>query len=178
MLRKYIIALTVVLSLLALQPAAAVEGGFYLGAGLGGATTEVKEGSVSFDENDFAWKAFGGFHFLQFFAVEASYRDLGAPTTTIGNDEVKVDTTAYDLSGLVGLPLGPIFLFGKLGVVSWDSDITVSNTVGKISDDGTDYLIGIGGSLDISKVRLRAELEYLDIQDGSLMYTLGAAWLF
>ena len=171
MVRKFIIALSGFLSLAFAQSAMAVDGGFYLGGSFGGATTKLTAGNDSFDDSDTAWKAFGGFHFLQFFAVEAAYRNLGSSKADISG--TKIDITAYDFSGLVGLPLGPIFLFGKLGVVNWDADVA-----GNPSEDGTDYTIGIGGSLDLIKVRLRAEVEYFDIGDDALMYTIGAAWLF
>jgi len=161
MIRTFFIALVGCLSLAIAPAALAVDGGFYLGAGFGGSSTDVdNESGVSFDDSDTAWKAFGGFHFLQFFAVEASYRDLGTDA----------DITGYDASGLLGMPLGPIYLFGKLGVIDWDSGFS--------SVDGTDYLVGIGGSLDLFKFRLRAEIEYMDIGNDALMYSLGAAWLF
>jgi len=176
MVTKRAMIFLTILSLLASAPALAVKGGFYVGGSVGGATTEASEGDVKFDGSDPAWKLFAGYHFLQFFAVEASYRDLGAPTDNIQGTEVEVDTTAFDVAGLVGVPLGPIFLFGKLGIVQWDSDISADGS--KISDDGTDYEAGIGLSLDIAKVQLRGELEYLDVDDGALMYTVGAAWRF
>jgi outer membrane immunogenic protein len=158
--------------LFASAPAMAVKGGFYLGGSLGGAATEVKEGDATFDEDDTAWKLFAGYHFLQFFAVEAAYRDLGSPS----DSGVKVSPTAVDAAGLVGIPLGPVYLFGKLGVVWWDADITAGDE--KFSDDGTDYEVGIGISADIAKIQLRGEIEYLDVADGTLMYTVGAAWRF
>ena len=172
---RLIICLTI-FGLLASTPAMAVKGGFYLGGSLGGATTEVTEGSETFDEGDTAWKLFGGYHFLQFFAVEAAYRDLGSPNGNILGSDVKVSPTAFDVAGLGGIPLGPVYLFGKVGVVRWDSDITVDDT--KISDDGTDYEVGIGLSVDITKIQLRGEIEYIDAADGVLMYTVGAAWRF
>ncbi len=171
MTRKRFIALTGFFGLAFAQSAIAVDGGFYLGGSVGGATTQLTTSSDSFDDSDTAWKAFSGFHFLQFFAVEATYRDIGTSTAELSG--VKADITAFDVSGLVGLPLGPIFLFGRLGVVDWDADIS-----GSASQDGTDYTAGIGGSLDLIKVRLRAEVEYFDIGDDALMYTIGAAWLF
>jgi hypothetical protein len=152
-------------------PVMAVKGGFYLGGSLGGATTEFESSSIKFDENDFAWKVFAGYHFLQFFAVEGAYRNLGSPSTS----GIKVEPSGFDVAGIAGLPLGPIYLFGKLGVIYWDADITGS---GSSSEDGTDYEVGIGGSIDLWKIQLRAELEYFDIAEGSLMYTLGAAWRF
>jgi hypothetical protein len=172
---RSIICLTLVF-LLATAPAMAVESGFYIGGSLGGATTEVTEGGDTFDEGDTAWKLFAGYHFLQFFAVEAAYRDLGSPDDTIQGSDVKVSPTALDAAGLAGIPLGPVYLFGKLGVVWWDADVTVDDV--KVSDDGTDYEVGIGVSADIAKIQLRGEIEYMDAADGVLMYTVGAAWRF
>jgi len=172
---RSIICLTIV-GLLASTPAMAVKGGFYLGGSLGGATTEATDGDVTFDENDTAWKLFAGYHFLQFFAVEAAYRDLGSPSANILGSDVKVSPTAFDVAGLVGMPLGPVYLFGKVGVVQWDADVTVDGT--KFSDDGTDYEAGIGLSVDVVKIQLRGEVEYIDAADGVLMYSVGAAWRF
>ncbi len=172
---RSIFCLTLLL-LLASAPALAVKPGFYLGASVGGATTEVTEGNAKFDEGDTAWKLFAGYHFLQFFAVEAAYRDLGSPSDTIMGSDVKVSPTGFDVAGLAGVPLGPVYLFGKLGVVWWDADITVDDI--KVSDDGTDVEVGIGVSADVFKIQLRGEIEYLDVGDGTLMYTVGAAWRF
>jgi hypothetical protein len=163
--------LTGMIIMLMSAPLMAVESGFYLGGSLGGATTEFESGNFKFDENDVAWKVFGGYHFLQFFAVEGAYRNLGSPSNGI----VKVEPSGFDVAGIAGLPLGPIYLFGKLGVIYWDADLS---GLGSSSEDGTDYEVGIGASIDIWKIQLRAELEYFDIEEGAVMYTLGAAWRF
>ncbi|MFW2403422.1 MAG: outer membrane beta-barrel protein [Gammaproteobacteria bacterium] len=165
-----------IFGLLASGPAMAVKGGFYLGGSVGGATTELSESGVTFDENDTAWKLFAGYHFLQFFAVEAAYRDFGSPNDNIQGSDVKVSSSAFDVAGLVGVPIGPVYMFMKLGLAQWDADVTVDGT--KISDDGTDIEGGIGLSVDVVKIQLRGEIEYLDAGDGVLMYTVGAAWRF
>ncbi len=177
MVRTLTIVLIGFLSLAIAPSAMAVDGGFYLGGSFGGATTKATSDGEKFDENDTAWKAFAGFHFLQFFAVEAAYRDLGSPNANLpGFGDVTIDVKGFDVSGLVGLPLGPLFLFGKLGAIDWDADF--KSSLINVSDNGTDYTAGIGASLDIVKIRLRAEVEYFDIGDDALMYTIGAAWLF
>jgi len=169
--KKTVICLTM-LGLLASAPAMAVKPGFYLGGSVGGATTDYEEGNVQFDDSDVAWKLFAGFHFLQFFAVEGGYRDLGSPSDNV----FKLETTAWDVAGLAGIPLGPVYLFGKLGAVWWDSDLTTAGN--KSSDDGVSFEAGIGASIDLWKIQLRGELEYLDAAEGALMYTVGAAWRF
>jgi hypothetical protein len=163
-------------ALMVSTPALAVGGGFYLGGSVGGATTEAKEGNIKFDDSDTAWKLFAGYHFLQFFAVEAAYRDLGSPRDTVLGSDVEFSPTAFDIAGLAGVPLGPVYLFGKLGVVRWDSDISIDGF--KLSDDGTDVEAGVGLSVDVLKIQVRGEIEYINVADGVLMYTVGAAWRF
>lgn len=170
--RTSIVILLAVLGVLASAPALAVGGGLYLGGSVGAATTDFSQGNDSFDDSDAAWKAFVGYHFLQFFAVEAAYRDLGSPS----DSTYKLSTTAFDVEGLVGMPIGPVYIFGKLGIANWDSDFTVNGT--KTSDDGTGYLGGLGVSVDVIKIQFRAEIEYLDAGEGAAMYSIGAAWRF
>jgi len=157
-------------------PAAAVDNGFYLGGAIGGASTEVSEGSIKFDENDFAWKIYGGYQFLSFFALEGSYRNFGEPSTNILGSDVQVEPTGFDVAAVAGLPLGPLYAFGKVSALFWDADLIADGEV--FSDDGTDFGVGVGLSFDIAKIRLRGEIEYFDVEDGVLMYTVGGAWLF
>ena len=168
-LRMAILALAA--GMLMSAPAMATKAGFYIGGSVGGASTEYEDSGIKVDDDDTAWKLFAGYHFLQFFAVEASYRDLGE----IGGSNASVDLTAYDVSGLVGLPLGPVYLYGRFGALWWDADL---NGFNRSSDDGAGYLGGIGASIDFFKIQLRAEAEYLDAADGSIMYTVGGAWRF
>jgi len=170
------IVLILVIGLLAAMPASAVKGGLYLGGSAGGAATEFISGTDKLDDSDIAWKAFVGYHFLQFFAVEAGYRDLGSPSATEAGNSLKLSTTAFDVEALVGAPIGPVYLFGKGGIAKWDSDFSVNGA--KVSDDGTGFLAGIGISVDVIKIQLRAEIEYIDAGEGAAMYTVGAAWRF
>jgi hypothetical protein len=169
---KTLALVLIVVGLLTASPAMAVKRGLYIGGSIGAASTETNQANANFDESDTAFKVFAGYHFLQFFAVEAAYRDLGSPS----NATAKLAPTAFDVAGLVGMPVGPVYLFGKLGVARWDADANTAN--GNFSDDGTDYEAGIGISLDVIKIQLRGEVEYIDAADGVLMYTVGAAWRF
>jgi hypothetical protein len=167
--RLQTILATAICGLLISSPALAVKPGAYLGASVGGATTDFSEANTSFDDTDTAWKIFAGYHFLQFFAVEGSYRDLGS----VSDNGFTADTTGWDIAGLAGLPIGPVYLFGKIGAINWDADTNAGPNF-----DGTDFEVGIGASIDIVKVQLRAEVEYLDVLDGAVMYTVGGAWRF
>lgn len=169
-------AFTALLVLLFASPAMAVDSGFYLGGSVGGATTQVSDDGLDFDENDFAWKIYGGYHFLQFFAVEAAYRNLGSPSADILGSKLEVEPSGFDVAALAGVPLGPVYLFGKISAISWDADAKFEGET--LSEDGTDVGAGVGLSLDVARIRLRGEIEYFDIEDGVLMYSVGGAWLF
>ncbi len=176
MSRLSLSASAILMVLLFATPAMAVDQGFYLGGSVGGATTQISDEGIDFDENDFAWKIYGGYHFLQFFAVEAAYRNFGAPSTEILGSKLEVEPTGFDVAALVGVPLGPVYLFGKISALRWDADASFEGE--SLSEDGTDVGAGIGLSLDVARVRLRGEVEYFDVEDGVLMYSVGGAWLF
>lgn len=176
MIRHQWLAAASLLGLLAAAPASAVDNGFYLGGSVGGASVEITEDNLKFDESDFAWKIYGGYQLAQFLALEAAYRDFGKPDGTVQGFPVEVDPSGFDVSVLAGLPLGPVYVFGKVGALFWDADVNFDGDTG--SDDGTDVGVGIGASIDLARVRLRGEIEYFDVEDGVYMYTVGGAWLF
>jgi len=147
--------------------------GFYLGGSVGNADVSGAP-STNFSGNDTGYKIFGGFKFT-IFAVEGGYVNFGKAE----DNGISVETTAFDLFGLVNLGLGPIDLFGKVGVFSWDSDLTTGTSV---NEDGTDPVYGIGGGLSLGPVSVRLEYEYFDVGSDGLddiqMISLGAVYFF
>lgn len=161
---------------------AGADSGFYLGAGVGQASVDgdIDNGSskfnVDFDSDDTGYKLIGGYNFgiipLIDLAAEIEYLDLGKPD----DGGIEVDTSAIAAFGLVGFNLGPIGIFGKAGIASWDSD--VSGIVGSASDDGEDPVYGAGLRFQIASFQIRAEYEYFDLDNvdadflsASLLYT-------
>jgi hypothetical protein len=69
------------------------------------------------------------------------------------------------------LPIGPVDLFAKVGLVSWDTDIRArlipTDVVDTDSDSGTDAAYGIGVALRLGKVAIRAEGEQFRIADAT-----------
>lgn len=163
------LALVLLLSLAAAT--ASYAGPFYVGASYGNASVEVDEPTLDFDADDPGWKVFAGFRFLRFLGVEASYFDLGTPS----DGGVTFETTGWSGFGVGVLPLGPVGLFAKAGVVATDSDIT-----GVGNDDSTDPAYGVGVEVDVWKITIRGEYEMFDIEDTDSVYLLsvGAAWKF
>jgi hypothetical protein len=80
------------------------------------------------------------------------------------------------------LPIGPVDLFAKVGVVSWDGDIraVLDDVIDNDSDSGTDAAYGIGVALRLGGVSLRAEGEQFNIAeaDDVYMFSVGATFTF
>ena len=103
-------------ALLCCPVAEAKDEGFYLGAGLGLSSLEqsvrlTESGKVTIDDNDYAYKLFGGYQLSPWLAVEGGFRDMG----TLSSGRVKTDLSGIDAFAVAGFPLGPVRLFGKLG---------------------------------------------------------------
>jgi len=190
-MRKCLLCLSIIL-VAAAVPASAIENGFYLGGSIGGSSLEVQDvaeefGAFRFSDGDTAFKLFGGFRFLNFLAVEAGYVDLGDPTDVIASIEgdeleVQIGLKGWDAFAVGLLPLGPVDLFAKVGVVSWDADIVavLDDVIASDSDSGTDAAYGIGVALRLGQVALRAEGEQFKIADAEdvYMFSVGATFTF
>ena len=176
----------VLISLLAISGTAIADTGFYLGGSVGNTTLKadftdpIGEDSFTFDEDDFSWKAFGGINFdlpVVQLGIEAGYVDLGGPSVTFAAEEYGVDVTAWDAFGVAGFNLGPIKLFGKLGVISWDAEATIAG-IEAGSDDGTDTAYGVGAAVELGSFQIRAEYEAFDISDIQDLYMLSAGFVY
>jgi outer membrane immunogenic protein len=190
-MRKYLLFLAVFL-VAAAVPVSAIENGFYIGGSIGGSSLEVRDfdddfGAFRFSDGDTAYKLFGGFRFLNFLAVEAGYVDLGDPADVIASIEgdeleVQIGVKGWDAFAVGLLPLGPVDLFAKVGVVSWDADIraVLNEVTDSDSDSGTDAAYGIGVAIRLGGVALRAEGEQFDIADAEdvYMFSVGATFTF
>ncbi len=150
---------------------AGAESGFYLGGGIGSASV-IEAG---FDEDDSAYKVFGGYNFgvipLVDLAIEASYVDFGAPDSSVG----KVDISGINAFGLAGLSFGPFGIFAKVGMVDWD----LESTIPAISNDsGTDPVYGLGLRLALGSFALRAEYEVYDLDVDLEMISVSGVYTF
>lgn len=148
------------------------ESGLYLGGSIGQSTITAKDqapGEPQFDENDAGYKIFLGYNFgvipLIDLAVEGSYVDFGKPS---GNN-VEIDLTGWDAFGLAALTFGPFSVFGKMGVLSWDSKSNVF-----ADDSGSDPAYGLGAKFILGGLALRAEYEYFDVNELSDLYMISA----
>lgn len=179
------LAAPALVSALLLATPAMADSGPYIGASIGNTTLEATFqdptlGNFQFDESDFSWKIYGGFNFdlpSINLAVEGGYRNLGGPSATIAAQSFGIDLSAFDLYGVAGFELGPVTVFGKLDMISWDADLTLAGfDAGSESDQDTAY--GFGASVGLGSFQLRGEYEVFDVSDTDDVYMLSAGFVY
>jgi len=181
---RHFAALLATALLLGVSHGAKADSGPYIGGSIGSSTVQgdvpVDTSFFQFDENDFAWKIFGGFNFdlpvIQL-GIEAGYTDLGGPTTTILGESLGVEVNGWDAFGVAGIDLGPIGLFGKVGAITWDLNATIAG-IQADSDDGTDPAYGLGARFSLGSFQIRAEYEYFDLGSTDDVYMLSAGFVY
>jgi hypothetical protein len=162
-------ATALALSLVLFAPAESRASG-YLGGSVGQAGVELTDPAiptVTFDEEDFAWKAFVGYEWdfsVLSLGVEAGYVDLGAPSGDLAGSIVEVDADGFSGFGTLGFNLGPLGVFAKYGLISWDASLSIDG-LDTGSDDGSDPAYGVGAEFGLGPVEVRAEYEVFDIED-------------
>jgi len=188
--RGVLVVGALVVALVAAGPASA-KNGFYVGGSFGQTFLTIND--LEIDLNDFDYKAdttsykiIAGYRFMGFLAVEGSYVSFG--TLEDGyqgeGDPVTLETKlkGIDAFALGMLPLGIADIFVKVGVVSWDADIT--RAIGEItsfgSNSGTDMVYGLGAQVRFKGLAVRGEVEFFDIPEADSIYliSLGATFTF
>ena len=158
----------------------------YIGASIGQSYIELDAGTptvpVAFDEDDFGWKAMIGYEFdfaVITLGVEADYVDFGAPSGDVLGSQIEVDVNGFAGFGTAGFNLGPVGVFAKYGVISWDASINIDGFDAG-SDDGTDPAYGVGVKFGLASVEVRGEYEIYDIEDSEdvAMVSVGIVWRF
>jgi hypothetical protein len=165
-------------------PAFAADNGIYLGASVGqsGVSFEdtIEGEDIEFDTDSTGYKAILGWRFLDWLAVEANYVDLGSGDDRVAGTEIETDVNGVSLAAVGFLPVGPVDLFARVGVIDWKADVTAPDLGFDASDDGTDLAYGVGAQFRVWSLGVRAEYERYDISDADTvdMVSLGVTWTF
>jgi len=172
---------------LVLPAVAAAESGLYLGAGVGQTRIQDKPTVPGVGTFDINGKAVGGKGFVGYrfsgipivdLAAEAAYTDFGRPSDNASGQTFDYKLRGPSAAGLVILPLGPLDLYGRWGVMSWSLDRTVNgmNTTNK----GTSPVYGAGVGFYLWRVGVRAEYEYYAVKniDSAQMLSLSVLFQF
>jgi OOP family OmpA-OmpF porin len=173
-------------------PAAQPFKPFYIGGGAGWAKLDLDTadfptsgtidlggtvGTVSYtstrDEDSTGWKAFAGWRFNQYLAIEGGYVDLGRANLQYtspglaGDINAKVTDTAWTLAAVGSFPVGyNVSLLGKLGVAwhytktSATVNVPGASASATESDHRAGFLWGLGAAYDFNpNIGVRVEYE-------------------
>lgn len=141
----------------------------------------ITSGTSEKDDTDTGVKLFLGYSFNEYFALEASYIDLGEASTSVtgsgldsfatpftGTIEGEFEVDGFALSAVGSYPFTDAFsIFGKAGVFKYETDFkaSLSTSLGlsvSVSDDesGTEITYGVGLNYRFNdNFSLRAEWE-------------------
>jgi len=167
----------------------AAEDGIYIGAAAGQTETDDTQGlGESYDDQDTLYKLMLGVRPFDWFAVEASYFDLGVvslsqPAPTVAPFRLEQD--GFNVFAVFLLELNTIDLYAKGGLVRSSGDLTqnVGNGQASSVDRDIDFGFGVGAQVRFGKLATRIEYEELDISNGQnfdfpKMVSLGITWTF
>ena len=177
-MRKAILFAAALLTLPVL-PAVAADNGFYLGGSVGQANLKIDDisngvSTADFDADDMGYKFIAGFRPLDWLGLEAAYVNFGKPEDTVLGQKLKAEGDGISAFAVGFLPTGPVDLFAKVGLISWDSKIS-----GSFNDDGTDLAYGVGAQFRVLSLSIRAEYEKFDVSDVDLdMISVGVTYTF
>jgi OOP family OmpA-OmpF porin len=164
-----------------------VYAGAYAGAGAGRSDVDADAGFSSFSDTDTGWKIFGGYAFNKYFAVEGAWVDLGDFSDTVPDPlffiptKMNLELDGFAVSGVGSYPVNEAFtIFGKLGIWSWESDVSIPVLGLSADDDGTDVMFGAGGSYSFTKaIAVRAEWErFTADSDDTDLFSISGVYSF
>lgn len=144
------------------------ETGPYLGGGIGYISLQESYGTGKFDDGDpNGRKVFFGYNLglvpSLYMAIEGGFVNFGDPRASVhngpfsGNSNVHYEIHGYNGSALVGVSIGSVDLFAKIGRIKWDSNVTIDSST--TAEDGVDSAFGVGLQWSIFLVRARIEYE-------------------
>src|SRR5262245_36841367 len=121
------------------------EKGFYAGAGVGTFSLDIDDPDdvvttiEKYSSDDTAWKAFVGYRFSPYVAVEGAYVNLGSPDDTIAPDtKLTVETDGLAPYVVGTLPMGDSFeAFAKAGYYWYDVNRRITGPGAIIASDTT-----------------------------------------
>jgi OOP family OmpA-OmpF porin len=182
-MRNRLIAATAVLATMTAFPALAVDNGIYLGGSIGQSGVDIDDvglGGGDFSSDATAFKVIAGWRFLDWLSIEGNYVDLGSADERVDGDRFEVDASGLSLSAVGFLPIGPVDLFARVGMIDWEADLEAPALDVRGSEDGTDLTYGVGAQFRVWSLGIRAEYEIFDVEDADTvdMISVGVTWTF
>ena len=157
--------------------------GFSIGASATRASVDVQDVGIDIDGDASGYRLFGGYMFNEKYGIEVGLSTFGEPNDSTIPSDMHVETSSYDVFGVVSYPLSANFsLIGKAGVA-------YSQTETEVGDDdetetrhsSTDLALGIGGEYEFTeRFAIRGDVEWVDSKNAGAanMISLGGVWRF
>jgi hypothetical protein len=176
-MKRIITIFVIILSALIFSNNTQAQKGFYIGGSLGPSfinqvILDIDSIQIELQENELSYKFYAGWRMTKFFAFEGGYRNLGKSTQELSSYKLDAKTDGWDFQALGIFPLGPLDLFGKLGVFFWDSEYKFNDEL--LYKNGTSFMFGLGAGVRLGRLGLRAEWEFLDLSKGNRLSMLTA----
>ncbi len=166
----------------------------YIGFGVGSTDYKVNLSNLNggnFEDNSTGTKIYGGYAFNKYYAAEVAYYNFAE--ASVGARELSpggpVVGGAAEMKGFGAYAVGmypvskSVNLMAKIGILSWDADLSVNNVVGNDAsgtNDGTDIGYGVAVSYGFTKELLVvAEWESFDTDNPEVsMLSIGFKFIF
>jgi len=173
MYKKYLLAGLFMASLGSPSIAAAGAGDTYVGFSVGNASPDP-----SFFDDSIGWKVFGGYQLNEILAVEGGYisfREMDGATAVY--ESSVYESTGLEIAAIGNYPINSQFsIFGKVGLLAWDDEVSNPNSAVSLTDTGTDVFFGLGGQYEISgNLAVRASWESYTMRDLDLDFLSASA---
>jgi hypothetical protein len=127
------------------------------------------------DDSDFGFSATVGWQFLNYFGINARYKDLNADDFSVSDvpgTDVTLEVDGFTVGANAGYPItGRIAVIGGLGYYSFDTEYDVSGAiVGSFNenDDEDGLYASIGGATQIGRFIISPEFVWYDTDDADL----------
>jgi hypothetical protein len=138
----------------------AADNGFYVGGSIGQSNVDIGAGGSHVDGDDTGFKIIAGIRPLDHFGVEVNYVDLGE----VKDGDFKAKSDALSAYAVGFMPVGPVDLFAKAGLVN--SDTSLKGSAGEaFKSDGTDFSYGAGVQFRLLSLSARVEYEIYDVDN-------------
>ena len=188
-MRRWLLSLVVMAAVA--SPAAAADLGFYVGAGIGLTSLDVRDfnpdfADLSFEKDAFGYKLFAGYRPFKYFAVEAGYTNFGNVRSYEGGNllfyrESNIEPSMWSGYAVGLIPVSEtVDFFGKLGYASWnvDNDVLEFGETEDRSTSGSDLAWGLGINFRLKKLGIRVEGDWLKIPDTGGVFLLSVSLMY
>ena len=186
-------ALLVIALVSLVPPALRAESEIYGGVGIGYSTFTVDASKLrsigvgtGFEASGITTRQFVGYRYGEYTGLELGYINFGTLRDQVGYQSgegslnYSIKTSGYDLAVIGRYPLDPeLAVFGKLGLIRWDSIGTLETFPQSTSSSGDDLIWGLG--LDYrgsNRFHVRLQADFVDIQFANSWWVLTTSVMY